>query len=220
MPVAAALFDLDGTLVDSLADIAGAMNTALVEAGWPPHPEPSYRTLVGTGAVQLVAGAAPRASEAQREALLLRYRAHYAEQMLHHTRPFPGVASLLQVLAREQVRLGVLSNKLHAPTQALVKALLNEVPWGAVWGERPGIPRKPDPAAALALASALGVAPAACAFVGDTAVDMATARSAGMWAVGVSWGFRGQEELWAAGAQGVVSTAEELLAKLLSGVPV
>ena len=218
---AAAIFDLDGTLVDSLADIAAAMNWALAHHGLPTHPEAAYRDFVGEGVRELVrrsAGLAPAAARleapgpeaALQAALLESYRGHYAAHLLDRTRPFPGMPDLLARLAGGGVRLGVLSNKADAFTRQLVEALFPGQAFGAVYGERPGVARKPDPAAALALAAELGVAPGACAFVGDTPVDMKTARAAGMHAVGVTWGFRGAEELRAHGAQALASGADEL----------
>jgi phosphoglycolate phosphatase len=112
------------------------------------------------------------------------------------------------------VRLAVLSNKADAFTKRLVEGLLPGVPFTAIYGERPGVPRKPDPTAALGLAAELGVAPAHCAFVGDTPVDMNTARNAGMYGVGVTWGFRNIEELRAHGARLLATTVDELLAAL------
>lgn len=213
MRIQAALFDLDGTLVDSLGDIADAMNWALAAHGLPAHPEDAYRQFVGEGVVKLVERAVPAAHGAPlREAVLGAYRDRYAERLLERTRPFPGIPALLEALAQDGLLLGVLSNKPDAPTQRLVAALFPGVPFRAVYGERAGVPRKPDPTAALALAAELGVAPAACAFVGDTPVDMGCARRAGMFALGVSWGFRPEPLLREAGADVVAHAAPEVLA--------
>lgn len=212
MRIQAALFDLDGTLVDSLGDIADAMNWALGQHGLPAHPEDAYRQFVGEGVVKLVQRAVPEAQVALRESVLGAYRTRYAERLLDRTRPFPGVTALLEALAEDGLALGVLSNKPDAPTQQLVRALFPHVPFRAVYGERAGVPRKPDPTAALALAGELGVAPQACAFVGDTPVDMGCARRAGMFALGVSWGFRPEPLLREAGADVVAHAAPEVLA--------
>jgi phosphoglycolate phosphatase len=214
MPLRAALFDLDGTLVDSLADIAAAMNHSLTHHGLPPHPTDAYRDFVGEGVMQLARKAARGGDEALHTSILTVYRAYYTEHLFDQTVVFPGILPLLARLAGEGIQLGVLSNKADGFTKKLVAGLMPDVPFAAVYGERPGIPRKPDPAAALALAQELGVAPGDCAFVGDTSVDMDTARGAGMVSVGVTWGFRGVEELQASGAQALATTAEELGAAL------
>ena len=216
MPPRAALFDLDGTLLDSLHDIAVAMNHALATEGLPTHPLAAYRSFVGEGVRLLVSRAVPADRAEAHAAVLEHYRAHYAEHLLDHTRPFPGIPALLADLEAAGVRLAVLSNKPDAATRRLVEALLPQVSFGAVYGERTGVPRKPDPTAALAIAAELGVPPAACAFIGDTAVDMDTARAAGMLGVGVTWGFRDVEELQAHGARALASTAEALRELLLA----
>jgi phosphoglycolate phosphatase len=210
----AALFDLDGTLLDSLHDIGEAMNHALALHGLPPHPLPDYRRFVGEGVRLLVARAVPTGREDVQAAVLASYKSFYAEHLLKHTRPYPGVLDVLSRLAGEGVKLAVLSNKPDEATRQLVEALLPDVPFGAVYGERAGVPRKPDPTAALGIASELGVEPGDCAFIGDTAVDMNTARAAGMYSVGVTWGFRGVEELQAHGARALAHTADELLQAL------
>ncbi|WP_224244763.1 HAD family hydrolase [Hyalangium gracile] len=216
MHLRAAIFDLDGTLVDSLADIAAAMNHSLASHGLPTHPVDDYRHYVGEGVRVLVRKATPPDQVALHDSILAAYRAYYEDHLFDRTRPFPGIPAVLSQLAAEDVRLAVLSNKADAFTRRLVEGLLPGVPFTAIYGERPGVPRKPDPTAALAVATELGAAPAECAFVGDTSVDMNTARNAGMYGVGVTWGFRSAEELRAEGARALATTADELLAVLRS----
>jgi phosphoglycolate phosphatase len=206
------IFDLDGTLADSLEDIASAMNRTLEAHGFPVHPVSAYRTFVGEGVRKLVERALPPGTEQVRDAFVAAYQADYAEHLLDATRLFPGIPEVLDGLQRAGVPVGVLSNKPDAPTRRLVDALCGRWQFGAVVGERPGIPRKPDPASALALADALGAPPESVAFVGDTSVDMLTARAASMRPVGVLWGFRPTEVL-ATGAE-AAGTGEEL-ARLL-----
>jgi phosphoglycolate phosphatase len=215
MPPRAALFDLDGTLLDSLHDIGAAMNHALTTQGLPVHPLSDYRHFVGEGVQVLVSRAVAPEHAHLREPVLATYRAFYAEHMMDHTRPFPGVREVLERLVGEGVKLAVLSNKPDASTRRLVEALLPDMPFGAIYGERAGVPRKPDPTSALGIAAELGVEPGDCAFVGDTAVDMDTARAAGMYGVGVTWGFRDVEELQTHGARVLARTADELLQALL-----
>jgi len=200
------IFDLDGTLADSLADIAAAMNRTLRAHGFPEHPVDAYRTFVGEGVRKLAERALPPGTEGVREAFLAAYQADYAEHLLDATRLFPGIPEVLDALAAAQVPVGVLSNKPDAATRRLVDALCGSWAFRAVSGERPGVPRKPDPAGALALADALAAAPGTVAFVGDTGVDMLTARAASMRPVGVLWGFRPAEVL-ASGAEAAASAA-------------
>ena len=209
---AGVIFDLDGTLADSLGDIASAMNRTLRAHGFPEHPVSAYRTFVGEGVRRLVARALPPGAEAAQERFLAAYQADYAEHLLDQTRLFPGIARVLDVLAAAGVPVAVLSNKPDAPTRRMVDALCGRWSFRAVVGERPGVPRKPDPASALALADALAAPPDRVALVGDTGVDMLTARAASMRPVGVLWGFRPQEVL-ATGVE-AAGTGEDL-ARLL-----
>jgi phosphoglycolate phosphatase len=202
------IFDLDGTLADSLGDIASAMNRTLRAHGFPVHPVDAYRTFVGEGVRKLVERALPPGAESVRETFLAAYQADYAEHLLDETRLFPGVPGVLDALAAASVPVAVLSNKLEGPTRRLVDALCSRWTFRAVFGERPGVPRKPDPASALALADVLAAPPESVAFVGDTGVDILTARTASMRPVGVLWGFRPQEVL-ASGAA-AAGTGEEL----------
>jgi phosphoglycolate phosphatase len=214
MHLRAAIFDLDGTLVDSLADIAAAMNHSLTQHGLPLHSIDEYRHFVGEGVMVLVRRALPADREELHASVLAAYRAYYAEHLFDQTYVFPGIPGVLSQLAAENVRLAVLSNKADAFTRRLVEGLLPGVPFTSIYGERSGVPRKPDPTAALAVAAELGVAPGDCAFVGDTAVDMNTARNAGMYSIGVTWGFRSPEELRTHGARALATPADELLAAL------
>ena len=206
------IFDLDGTLADSLSDIASAMNRTLQAHGFPVHPVPAYRTFVGEGVRKLAERALPPGTEALREAFIAAYEADYAQHLLDETRLFPGIAEVLDRLQSAGVPVAVLSNKPDLPTRRLVDALCGRWQFRAVFGERAGVPRKPDPTSALALADALAAAPESVAFVGDTGVDVLTARAASMRPVGVLWGFRPQEVL-ATGAE-AAGTGEEL-ARLL-----
>ncbi len=211
-PFRAVIFDLDGTLADSLGDIGGAMNEALVAGGLPAHPLLAYHLFIGEGVDVLARRAAPMLEELHLKKLVDEYRERYAARIDAATRPYEGVSDMLDGLVAANVPLAVLSNKRDDFTVELVRRRFSRWPFRAVRGERVDVPRKPDPTAALEIASTLGVAPADCAFVGDTAIDMKTARAAGMLPVGVLWGFRGREELLEAGAKRLIAHPRELLA--------
>jgi len=214
MTVRAVAFDLDGTLVNSLPDIGGSMNQVLAEHGLPPHPLDAYRLFVGEGVGRLVEQALPTDVEAA--PVVARFREVYGARLTAESHLYPGVAELLDALAARGLPCAVCSNKPHTMTERVVAELLGRWGFACVVGDRAGRPRKPDPAPALEVAAALGVAPAEVAFVGDTRTDMQTAVAAGMQAVGVSWGFRDRAELEAHGAAVVVDAPAELVAWLES----
>jgi phosphoglycolate phosphatase len=211
----AVIFDLDGTLADTLPDIAAAMNAALQQFNLPTHPTEAYRHMVGEGAevlAQLALGTQQQPSAAQ---LVEAYRTHYACVEHRFSRPYPGINDLLDALNQQCVPVAILSNKRHDFTQATVAYHFGGRPFVAVWGERQGegVPRKPDPTAAIQLALHFNSLPSRIGFVGDTAIDMQTAKAAGMVPIGATWGFR-PEELTANGAQHLLKTPLELLCLL------
>jgi len=212
-PWPALVFDLDGTLIDSLRDIAEAANSSLVEQGFPAHPIESYRRFVGDGVRVLFERALPtdRADPELITRCASGFAAHYAHGWNRHTQLYPGIAGLLDEMSRRQLRLAVLSNKPHPFTCQCVRHFLSAWNFEVVAGQRDGIPKKPDPAGAVEIARDLGVAPAQLALVGDSSVDMETARNAGFDAIGVSWGFRTREELWQHGAHVVIDDPRQLL---------
>ncbi len=207
----AAIFDLDGTLADTLGDIAEAVNAGLASLQLPTHPAEAYRAWVGEGVEHLAGLALPPSHQAEIAELVARFRGYYAEHVVQKSRAFPQIPEVLDALCEKGLRLAVLSNKMDLLTRRIVEVCFGEGRLHPVLGERAGIPRKPDPSAALGIAQELGVPASRCLFVGDTAVDMNTARTAGMYGVGVTWGFRGRDELEAAGAQVIISEPAELL---------
>lgn len=208
----ACLFDLDGTLADTLADLAEATNHLLRAQGYPTHEAARYRYFVGNGVPKLIERALPET--ARTEAILARSRelfdAYYAAHYLDHTAPYPGIPVLLEALAGQGVHLAVVTNKPDGFARQIIASLFG-ARFAVVLGSRPGVPRKPDPAAALEAAGALDAAPGACLFIGDSGVDMQTAQAAGMTGVGVLWGFRDSAELLAGGAKKLISRPDELL---------
>lgn len=212
------VFDLDGTLLDTLDDIADAANAALEELGHPTHPTAAYRYFVGEGMEMLIRRILPEAARAPEEitAGVEVLRRQYDRRWDHKTRPYAGVPELLDALAARGLPLAVLSNKPDDFTRLTVGRLLARWDFAAVHGMRPDTPRKPDPAGALAVARALGLPPARFLYLGDTATDMQTATAAGMKALGATWGFRPADELLAAGADALVDRPSQLLDHLPS----
>lgn len=209
----AVVFDLDGTLVDTLEDLAESANETLRALEAPIHPIHAYRQMVGGGIRRLLERALPegRRDEATVVAALERMRTIYGARWAQVSRPYPGIPELLDALSARGVPMAVLSNKPHEFTVEMVQALLQRWSFGAVYGARADVPLKPDPTGALAVAELLGEPPALCAYLGDSDVDMFTARRAGMLAVGAAWGFRGAAELRAAGAELVIDEPTALM---------
>lgn len=186
----AVLFDLDGTLVDTLHDIGQAMNDVLEAAGLRALPIEDYREHVGWGARDLVERALPEAERGNVEAHLEAFRERYYGHPVGTSALYPGVAELLKELEAREVPMAILTNKPEEPALKVVEALMAHVPFRFVRGAREGVPRKPDPRALLELAEAMELAPADCLYLGDTEIDVQAAEAAGMTPVGVEWGFR------------------------------
>lgn len=216
MRVRAVIFDLDGTLLDSLADIGESMNFVLEDQGLEPHPLWAYRDFVGDGIACLARRALPehRRDDATVARSVSRMREVYASRMDGMTRPYDGIPELLDALELRGIPKAVLSNKPHDLTLALVRSLLGRWSFDPVFGQRTGVARKPDPAAALEIATHFGIEPAGILYVGDTPIDMATALAAGMQAAGAAWGFRSEEELRRAGAGTIVRVPADVLASI------
>lgn len=210
----AILFDLDGTLSDTLADIAAAANHALTLLGRPTFETPRYRYLAGQGLHSLMTEAlgADHAHLIPRGMEL--FLAYYAKHWTDHTAPYPGIPELLDELTRRRIPMAVLSNKPHAATLEVMKHGFSRWHFDRVLGARDGVPLKPDPTGALEIATDLNIAPRNWLYVGDTKVDMMTATHAGMRAVGVLWGFRDEAELRDNGASVIICKPKDLLGLL------
>lgn len=212
LPPRAVVFDLDGTLLDTLDDLADSGNAALNTLGFPTHPVDAFRWFVGLGVAELARRMLPEsarddATVGRACALLVE---EYTARWKDKTRPYDGVPEMLAALAATGVPLCVLSNKPQAFTEITVRQFFPGFPFRMVCGARPEAPSKPHPAGALAIAGELGLAPGAFCFVGDSATDMKTARGAGMLPVGVLWGFRPESELVENGARLLVARPGEL----------
>ena len=209
----AILFDLDGTLLDTLEDLADSTNAVLAANGFPTHPTDAYRYFVGDGARNLIIRALPenRRNEPTISQLLAEYRDVYAKRWDAKSKPYAGVPELLDALVkRGDTKLAVLSNKPDDFTQLCVSRLLPKWKFDIVLGATERFPHKPDPGAANDIARQLKIEPAQFLYVGDTATDMRTAVAAGMRPVGVLWGFRTELELRGAGANHIVKSPMQL----------
>lgn len=207
----AVLFDLDGTLVDSLADIADALDVVLRELGHPTHSLEAYRRFVGEGARELVRRALPSGAASQLDDALARYKARYRAHLVEKTRPYEGIPELVAALRARGVPLAVVTNKPHDAAIEVVDWLFDRGTFEIVLGQKDGVPHKPDPTGPRSILRALDVAPSDALFVGDSDTDMRTARNAGMRAVGVTWGFRTRAELEASGAEHLVDHPREIV---------
>lgn len=216
MAYKAVIFDLDGTLLDTLQDIANSANTVLARFGFPQHELESYKYFVGYGREILATRILPTnhrdANTVAKIASSLdsEYDLHWADT----TRPYEGVPELLQALTVYGIKMAVLSNKPDDSTKLTVSRLLADWQFELVLGVRPSAPKKPDPAAALEIADYLNIPPSEFLYLGDTDTDMITAVAAGMYAIGVLWGYRTADELLANGAKALISKPIDLLKML------
>ncbi len=214
MKAKAILFDLDGTLLDSIEDLTDSMNAALGRLGFPGHDVESCKRLVGEGIEHFATNALParKRSDGSTIARLVELlRDEYRKRWAQKTRPYDGIAELLGGLADRGLRLAVLSNKADDFTNLMVAHFFPNRKFEVVCGARPGMPRKPDPSPALRIAQEMGLDPAEIVLLGDTKTDMETGTRAGMVPIGALWGFRSAEELLASGARNLIRRPEELL---------
>ncbi len=217
--IKAIIFDLDGTLLDSLVDIAESMNLALKESGLPEHPMEAYKDFVGNGLFELTRKSMPPGehSESEVEALAEKFWHHYEVSWYLHTKVYPGILYLIRLCVSRKIKVAILSNKVHYFTKKMIRHFFRGVminqgknPFGIYSGEQPDKPLKPDPTRALELADRLKIDVENIAYLGDTALDVQTAKNAGMISIGAAWGFRGRKELEEAGADYVFDHPTEL----------
>ena len=216
MPYRAALFDLDGTLLDTLEDIVNAVNRVLAGKGFPTHELDVYRYFVGDGSAMLINRALPEEKRTDDviRGCLKQFLEDYGRNLNIKTKPFEGIPEMLDALKDRGLKMAILSNKPHELTKQCATKLLSNWNFDVVIGQRNGVPHKPDPAGALEVADRLNIPPADFLYVGDSGVDMKTAAASGMFPVGVLWGFRSMGELKDNGSLALVDHPSEILSFL------
>lgn len=208
------IFDLDGTLLDTLADLGDSVNAVLQEGGHPGHDYEVYKKIIGKGFRDLITRSLPESARSAGtvDKSLSRFLAIYAERYQNRTRPYDGIRELLCALRDSRIRLGVNSNKRDDYTNNLIRKHFPDIPFAGVFGERADTPKKPDPAAALEIARGMGIEPERIIYIGDSKTDMQTGLNAGMGAGGALWGFRDEEELTGNGATHIFRRPEDIAA--------
>lgn len=210
------IFDLDGTLLDTIGDLAVACNAVLALRGLPQHSYEEYRRFVGNGIMRLVERALPEPLRTPENVALVRadFVEYYTAHIDAYTRPYDGIVETVAEIARRGIRMAVASNKFQRGTEKLVGRFFPDVVFAAVLGQRPDVPLKPDPAVVREILAATQAAPERVLYVGDSGIDMLTAAAAGVRSAGVTWGFRERAELVEAGAVHLVDRPEQLLGLL------
>jgi len=212
MPKHLAIFDLDGTLLNTIADLATATNQALDACGFPTHPIEAYPFFVGNGINKLFERALP--AEARTEENVLRIRAHFLPYYDEHnadlSRPYPGIPQLLENLQAAGIQVAVASNKYHRATEKLIRHYFPTIRFAAILGQREGVPIKPHPQIVEDILALVPVSKEEVIYIGDSGVDMQTALNAGVESIGVTWGFRPREELLQYSPTHLADTAKEI----------
>lgn len=207
------IFDLDGTLLDTLQDLGDSCNMILEQYGYPKHPLESYKKFVGNGVRMLIERALPE--DARTEDTIIRllstFKECYEEKAENYTKPYTGIIELLQTLKSSGYLISIASNKYHEAVIPLVAKYFPKISFDLILGHRTGHPAKPEPHIVFDTLSILDVKTADCYYVGDSSVDMDTANNAGIQSIGVSWGFREKEELKQHGAAYIIDEPKELL---------
>jgi len=216
MKFKAIIFDLDGTLLDTLEDIANAANRVLVAKGFPPRSLDVHRKAVGSGARVLMERILPseKKDPSTIQECFEAFRKDYGDNWNVKTKPYRGIPELLDELQRRKMKMAVLSNKRADFTRKCVENILVKWKFDAVLGGEDGLPSKPDPAGAVEIVNRLGISAKEFIYLGDTGVDMETAKKAGMFAAGALWGFREKEELLMFGADILIERPMDLVKML------
>ena len=208
------IFDLDGTLLDTLADIGTGLNTALCRFGFEEHPIVSYRQRIGHGIKNAVRASVPvTATEEQYKEVLEFYLSYYPQHCTEKTDYFPGTKAFLDAMVQKEMKLAVISNKTETTAQKVMKHYFHDYKWEFIWGRTDTRPLKPAKEAGILACEALGLQPDEILYVGDGDSDMEFAANMGFIGAGVTWGYRDRDQLLAAGADFLVDTFEQLLQK-------
>lgn len=212
------IFDLDGTLLNTIEDLGEATNHALQKMGFPVHPLASYPSMVGNGVMKLLSRAVPAGNATPEclEELRTYFKEYYDSHCIEHSKPYPGIRSLLQELQDNNVKMAVASNKYHSAVRFLINHFFPEINWAAIEGQKEGVPVKPDPSIVFEILNECPTPKSEVLYVGDSGVDIETARRACVDSVGVTWGFRPMSELKAYHAGYVVNNAENILEIVIS----
>ncbi|MCM1349447.1 MAG: HAD family hydrolase [Firmicutes bacterium] len=191
------IFDLDGTLLNTIADLAAAANHALEKAGFPTHSPEAYPFFVGNGVRKLLERVLPEDARTEENIAILmeHFRSYYDTHLADLTRPYPGIEELLVKLRENDVEIAVASNKYQSAVERLIHHFFPSVHWAAIEGQKEGVPVKPDPSIVFSILSKCPTPKAKVVYIGDSGVDMDTAKRAGVTSVGVTWGFRPVHEL-------------------------
>ncbi len=213
MPYKAVLFDLDGTLLDTIDDIGDAVNRVLEQNGFPAHNMDTYSRFVGDGATNLISRALPedKRTDTVIHACLDAFLEDYGRNWNVKTAPYEGIPELLDTLTARRLKMAVLSNKPHEYTIKCMDGFLHDWNFDVVLGQRDDVPKKPDPAGALEIAKQLNISPSDFLYLGDTETDLKTATAAGMFPVGVLWGFRSAKELRENGAKVLIKRPLDIM---------
>lgn len=207
------IFDLDGTLLNTIADLAEAANYALEKCGFPKHSPVAYPYYVGNGVRKLLERVLPE-DERTAENIDLMYGhfiEYYGKNLTRYTEPYPGIKDLLCDLRDNGINIAVASNKYQAAVEELMNHFFSDLNWASVAGQKEGVPVKPDPSIVFGILSECPTPKADVIYVGDSGVDMVTARRAGVTSVGVTWGFRGEKELRENFADYIVDSTNQIL---------
>lgn len=212
------IFDLDGTMLNTIGDLAAAVDYVMRSRNLPEHTDAEYRAMVGGGIKRLVERALPHdlaQDDAYVEECVTQFRHYYVENIDRYTTPYNGIPELLRELNRRGIKVAVASNKFQHGTERLISKFFSDIEFVAIEGNHPGAPLKPNPEIIHNILRMANIAPSGAVMVGDSGIDIHTATAAGIASVGVAWGFRYAEELYDAGATTVATTIEELTTAIL-----